>query len=229
MRGAMMEKSIVWREDSCIARVWRAYRRRHPCEQARDVESGRAEERRALEEMLCLHCAPTFAGMKAASLVSFQKAEYEDFDALLASYARCFLCVGVEVHVLADSAARALVLIYRPAALQCVLHETAASRLLASYGYPADVKAALAHLVARMEREGGFPHEIGIFLGYPPADVEAFIVHRGKNFISSGYWKVYGDATTAEETFQRYADCIEAYAARIRAGVPLAELLTQAA
>ena len=97
-----------------MARVWRAYRRRSVCGRVLDAESVRIEERRAFEELLCLHCAPTFAGMKAASLISFQKAEYEDFDALMASYMPCFHCVGLQVYRLSDSEDRALVLIYRP-------------------------------------------------------------------------------------------------------------------
>ena len=213
-----------------MARVWRAYRRRSVCERVLDAESVRIEERRAFEELLCLHCAPTFAGMKAASLISFQKAEYEDFDALMASYMPCFHCVGLQVYRLSDSEDRALVLIYRPSDLQHILRDPMAERLLASYGYASsDAPSALARLAVRMETCGAFPHEVGIFLGYPPSDVEAFIAHRGKNFISSGYWKVYGDARAAEATFQRYADCIEAYAARLRAGASLVMLLEQAA
>ena len=38
---------------------------------------------------------------------------------------------------------------------------------------------------------GDFPHEIGLLLGYPPEDVSGFIENGGKNFLCSGYWKVY--------------------------------------
>ena len=39
-----------------------------------------------------------------------------------------------------------------------------------------------------------FPHEIGIFLGYPLADVAGFIRNKGRNCKCIGTWKVYGDA-----------------------------------
>ena len=37
-----------------------------------------------------------------------------------------------------------------------------------------------------------FPHEIGVFLGYPLEDVVGFIRHRGKCFTCCGCWKSYG-------------------------------------
>ena len=43
-----------------------------------------------------------------------------------------------------------------------------------------------------------FPHEIGVFLGYPLEDVKGFIENKGKNFLYSGYWKVYSDVERAK-------------------------------
>ena len=42
-------------------------------------------------------------------------------------------------------------------------------------------------------RELVFPHEIGVFLDYPLADVEGFIRNAGRDYLLSGYWKVYHD------------------------------------
>ena len=49
-----------------------------------------------------------------------------------------------------------------------------------------------------------FPHEIGAFLGYPVMDMKGFIEHNGKDFVFSGYWKVYHDVQGAVKLFQRY-------------------------
>lgn len=46
-----------------------------------------------------------------------------------------------------------------------------------------------------------FPHEIGIFLGYPLEDVEGYILHQGKEYLLSGYWKVYHNVNQARKTF----------------------------
>ena len=55
-----------------------------------------------------------------------------------------------------------------------------------------------------MEIKKDFPHELGLFLGYPVEDVEGFIRHNGKNYLYSGYWKVYKDAETKIKLFKNY-------------------------
>lgn len=49
-----------------------------------------------------------------------------------------------------------------------------------------------------------YPHEIGLFLGYPVWDVQDFIKYEGKNYLVCGYWKVYHDVDKALATFDRY-------------------------
>ena len=44
-----------------------------------------------------------------------------------------------------------------------------------------------------LQKEQLFPHEIGVFLGYPPEDVKAFIKQNGKGAVLCGYWKVYSN------------------------------------
>ena len=66
----------------------------------------------------------------------------------------------------------------------------------------------LARLAKRVECFGGgkvgFPHEIGIFLGYPLWDVEGFLKNNGENSIGNGYWKVYDDLAGALRTFASF-------------------------
>ena len=50
----------------------------------------------------------------------------------------------------------------------------------------------------------GFPHEIGAFLGYPTADVQSFIEKEGRDFIMTGYWKVYSNPEKARMIFHEY-------------------------
>ena len=56
-----------------------------------------------------------------------------------------------------------------------------------------------------------FPHEIGIFLGYPLADVTGFINNKGRNCKCIGTWKVYGDASSASKAFARFNKCSDVY------------------
>ena len=55
-------------------------------------ERGRGMGKGQFEQMLGYHCATTFKGLKAASLVCFQKADFEDFYGLLEEYKYCFCC-----------------------------------------------------------------------------------------------------------------------------------------
>lgn len=46
--------------------------------------------------------------------------------------------------------------------------------------------------------------EKGIFLQYPLEDVTSFVENKGKNFLLSGYWKVYHNIERAKEIFSSY-------------------------
>jgi hypothetical protein len=48
-----------------------------------------------------------------------------------------------------------------------------------------------------------FPHEIGLFLGYPPGDVKSFIENDGKNYACRTHWKVYHEPDAAREICAR--------------------------
>ena len=62
-----------------------------------------------------------------------------------------------------------------------------------------------AYRDATKDAERIFPHEMGIFLGYPLGDVKGFIVHGGKNYLYSGYWKVYENVEETRKKFQLFA------------------------
>ena len=76
---------------------------------------------------------------------------------------------------------------------------------------PPSCPEALETLRRRVLSEEGFPHEIGVFLGYPLPDVLGYIQNRGKNSKLTGFWQVYGDADEAARSFRRYRKCSELY------------------
>ena len=49
-----------------------------------------------------------------------------------------------------------------------------------------------------------FGRIVGLVLGYPPVDVEGFIEKEGRDFLYSGYWKVYGNLEDTLKTFEAY-------------------------
>lgn len=54
--------------------------------------------------------------------------------------------------------------------------------------------------------KGEFPHEIGVFLGYPLGDVCGFL-RDPDGCILCGAWKVYENVGEAARTFERFRRC----------------------
>ena len=96
-------------------------------------------------------------------------------------------------------------------------------------GYPVEqgTGAMLAHLRGRLRGED-FPHEIGLFLGYPPADVAGFLRDGGRGCKLCGPWKVYGDAEEAARRFAAFRRCRAALSRRVGQGVSLAQIFPAA-
>ena len=138
---------------------------------------------------------------------------------------------GVTVRVLRQCprTGAVLVYVYRPARVARLLAVPHMLDFLAGEGYtPGTADELLDQLAERLCCEGDFPHEIGVFLGYPLADVIGFIQNRGKNFTACGYWKVYTDPTAAQAEFDRYKKCERIYARCYYNGTPIRRLTVAA-
>ena len=164
-----------------------------------------------LRSMLLCFCAPTIAGLKAAVLINFRRGINENMRSLWLEHSGGWLCsLNVQSILLNEHGNNALVLLYRRELLAEVLGCSEACSILREYGYPLhDLDACLECLRGRLC--GEFPHEIGLFLDYPPEDVRGFIEKRAAKKLSCPccYWKVYGDAEKARRKFLMYkqAEC----------------------
>ena len=106
----------------------------------------------------------------------------------------------------------ALVYVYRAGALGKILEDARVRSFLKKCGYTDfSTEAVLKKLKERFSHGGDFPHEIGIFLGYPLGDVIGFIQNSGKNCKCTGCWKVYCDECSAKKTFDKFKKCTEVY------------------
>ncbi|ABK98418.1 DUF3793 family protein [Pelobacter propionicus] len=92
------------------------------------------------------------------------------------------------------------------------------SSLLRKAGYqePFSAEHALDQLEQRMNA-GTFPHEIGIFLGYPLKDVAAFMGWIRLPFACQGPWKMYGDPRASLGLAERFRACRRGMAERLAA------------
>ncbi len=99
---------------------------------------------------------------------------------------------GIFLQVLRKKEGRALVYVCRFSRLEEDMQKPGTAEFLKQCGYEkAEPAAALDRLRRKLQSEDGFPHEIGLFLGYPLGDVVGFIVNAGRNYALTGYWKVY--------------------------------------
>ena len=182
---------------------------------------------RSLDEILVEQCAPTLAGIKPASLFRC-RADGACPRAAVDRWRRELGPRGIEVRVLKTCpvTGACLVYLYRPAWMERLVEGAAVRSFLTGRGYdPAPgLEALLDQLAARFCLEGDYPHEVGVFLGYPLEDVEGFIRHRGRGFTACGCWKVYGDPRAARLRFDRYRRCTARCTRRFLAGTPIAAL-----
>ena len=54
-----------------------------------------------------------------------------------------------------------------------------------------------------------FPHEVGVFLGYPICDIKGFLENKGERYLHSGYWKIYGNLEETRKKFLSYDEARE--------------------
>ena len=177
------------------------------------------------EDLLIRHCSPTLAGIKTGNLFSCACPSRKDLTRDLCRLNKKLVPKGIRVLPLRVCKGRALIYAYRPNALECDLADHCSRGLLLQYGYtPEDSNRCVIHLIQRLRSDGEFPHEIGLFLSYPPEDVKGFIENRAANAKCTGVWKVYGDERQARQTFDRYKKCTQTYCERWRSGVELERL-----
>ena len=171
---------------------------------------------------IVLHCAPVLAGIKTGNLFSFL---FEDREKLLEDMRKInhqLASKGIRIMPLAFDGNRVLLYVFRPDSLQEDLNRNEAAELLNEFGYKAhSYNRCLSLLRSRLRKNKEFPHEIGLFLSYPPEDVKGFIENHASNCKLLGYWKVYGDEKKARELFARYKRCTETYCRRWKQGIKL--------
>lgn len=175
------------------------------------------------------YCAPTMASLKCANMMSCPnteecRAELESIDSELESK-------GIKVRIMFENEKRMLVLVYRPSLLAKRMKEDEIREFLGEYGYEDfSVEEALNRLEGRIASDKSqFPHEIGVFLGYPLEDIKGFILNDGKNGLCCGEWKVYHEPEQARKVFANLKKCRDIYLSLFTAGTRTLMQLTVAA
>lgn len=177
------------------------------------------------EKQLVRHCSPTLAGLKTGSVFTVSVADEEELRCTLRRLNGQFRDKGLRVIPLRRREGRALIYVYRPCRLRQDLGDETAGALLGACGYcRKSPEGCIAQLIKRLEEREDFPHEIGLFLGYPPEDVAGFIRNDAENYKCCGVWKVYTDVEAAQRTFDQYRKCTQVYCSQWEKGADLRRL-----
>lgn len=183
-----------------------------------------SQDAQKLERVLAYHCAPSLSGIKPADLISW-RLQGKEGERLLADYTVLLARRGVKLRMLRRQAQFCLLLIYRPELLTDWLERPEVSSLLAKEGYPvSEGEEAMLDTLAQRLLQEEFPHEIGLFLGYPPDDVEGFRRNGGRNYKLCGLWKVYGQVEEAMRRFRAFDNCRAFLCSQLDEGKTLAQL-----
>lgn len=177
------------------------------------------------EEMLICHCSPTLAGLKTGNLFSCSYRSKEEIIREIRKINQKLVKKGICVLPVRISAARVLVYVYRPEKLKKDFSDEKVRTFMQHRGYDCkDPSRCICRLIQKLQNDSDFPHEIGLFLGYPAEDVKGFIENKAASSKCSGCWKVYGDEKAARILFRKYKKCTEIYHRKWKSGVAVEQL-----
>jgi hypothetical protein len=157
-------------------------------------------ERDRLELFIRWAAGPVIGRIKPASMVRLPRNE---LGGAWGSWGE-EICRTLDVSavVLRQSPVGALLLLYRRRMLRRALKGPCGRRLRSlSYPVGSGLESCLAYLAGRFSDPARFPHEVGIFLGYPIEDVIAFCTGILSPYDCRGYWKVYHRPEKAKRAF----------------------------
>ena len=178
-----------------------------------------------LFQALVDHCSPTLAGIKTGNLFPLHSEE-DDVIPEIRELNRTLVRNGLRMIPVKRDSQHTLIYVYRPERLQKDLALPEAEEILRKKGYPCGssdrcVTCLMKHLASDAE----FPHEIGLFLSYPPSDVKCFMEDTSEGVQYVGCWKAYSNAREAEKTFESFRKCTAVYQTRAKKGRTLEQLI----
>lgn len=184
----------------------------------------------SFDYLLGFYCTPTLAGIKSANLFSLKEQKYMCIKEELEKFNLHFNKKSIYAKAICSCKSNILIFVYNEEILRENIFNPQVSYFLDSLGYntKANLEENLKHLAKRIRENSDFPHEIGIFLGYPFEDVIAFKENKGQNYLFSGYWKVYTNEIHAKKLFEKFTRCRNNVCNRISNGMLLTQIFNVA-
>lgn len=176
-----------------------------------------------VETQLALQCAPLIAGLRFASLLFLPNSG-------LACIRRLLERRRIRFYVLFCDQTKSCVFLYYGEAWREHRMKRDVREFLREYGYSMEndldtLSCLRRRYAAYRVGMAGFPHEIGALLGYPLEDVRGFIENQGRNYLYTGYWKVYRNPEAKKKVFRMYELARETFIELIGAGTEMADIM----
>lgn len=163
---------------------------------------------------LMLECSEVIAGVKPANLVSLVNRTrpcgrnlyqlwhslHQEAEARLST---------INFLILQTKERSILLLCYNREQLEQQLSHAGIRTLLHKAGYKqtSTVPELVIELKQRIAKQDHFPHEIGLFIGYPAKDVAAFMGLVKLPFACQALWKIYGNPSQSLDLAENYRCC----------------------
>lgn len=159
------------------------------------------------DETVVSCAAPTLCGIKPANLFSMKQELFNDSYPKIRKWNNELGLLGKKIVLIKRCGAANLFFIYDEEKLWQILKQKKHIAYLAMKGYHVrkGKNAILRELFSRLARDVSFPHEIGLFLGYPLEDVVGFESENKCKY--AGAWAVYGNVASAQKKMRMYKEC----------------------
>ena len=148
------------------------------------------------DQFIVENASPTLAGLKTGNLFSVEYTDRKTIDEEIRDLNHVLTDKGLRAVPVRYMKNRVLIYLYRPDYLDRDIKDPDVADILREKGYSLfSANRCIVQLITNLKacsRES-FPHEIGLFLGYPAEDVRGFMQDTRKGAKSIGCWKVYGD------------------------------------
>jgi hypothetical protein len=147
--------------------------------------------------------APLVLGIKPSELlnVSLKNDEWRNFKTVLTQKE------NLQLEEIRELNGRLQVIFYRKEILDSVLKQKQIYDFLVSMDYPKKYSVEVYLRILKQKlMMSQFPHEIGIFLGYPLKDVLGFMGILPLPYRRTQGWRIYGEEMPSDELYIKYSE-----------------------
>ena len=146
--------------------------------------------------------APLILGVKPSELLNVSLQEEEDWKKFKSLFLKN---KELQIEEIRKLNGRLQVIFFQRKVLDSVLREKPIQDFLATMSYPQRYSLeTYIYLLKQRIITHDFPHEVGVFLGYPLKDVLGFMGLLSLPYQRTQGWRIYGDETISNEVYEKY-------------------------